>query len=431
MFMTRTLAAVALSLAAVSPTFAADPNPKSLAVPTDAAATAADLVKHLADRDYHGREEATKELRKLGRLALPALLDAVATCNNAEVRLRCDILLPAAQSADIRARVDCFLADTEGKYEHDLPGAKRFFAAVSRSDVAKQLFGDLLRSPNRDMLIAVDGPEADLAQKFADRKTELKISPTGAFVSGPGGHPGSATNTDLAALVFAEACLPDRGIGVGVAGRNMVLMNNYQFQNSYRAAMDSDSRKEAFTAVLNHWMDTRTQPQSIYAAVNMANRYTSPMALPAARKLASGKVAGGPGLYRGMAAAYVARFGTKDDLAVIEPMLEDKGVLTNMFLGGVGNKRQVIQVRDLGLAMCLLMTKQEPADYGITFRYKNNGTNDSLKYQYSAYHFEAETEEKADEKRDAAVKKFKEWQAAQKKDDKKEEKKDDKQPEKK
>ncbi len=395
---------------------AADPDPKSLAVPTAAADDAAEWVKRLADREYAEREEATKELRKLGRLALPTLRDTLATDTTPEVRLRVELLLPAAFSADLRARVDCFLADDAGKFEHDLPGAKSFFAATGRTAAAKQLFSDMLRSANREMLVAVDAPEAELFEKYLARRNELNLSVNGAVIINRGNPaPTGPTAIDMAALLFAESALPDKnmGVGVGIGVRNISLLSNYNFQNALRTALTSDARKEALAAVLDHWMDSRVQPQSIYSAISFMNRYNLPNALPAARKLLTGKVAGGPSIYRGHAIAYVARFGTAADLPTLEAIHDDKGVLTNLFVGGVGNKRHVIQNRDLALVMSLLLTKQNPTEYGIVNRYANSGVSDSLKYNYAAYHFDGDTPEEADEKRDAAFKKYAEWKAKQ------------------
>ena len=75
---------------------------------------------------YREREEAHAELAKMGRLARPAPLEAAASDPDPEVRFRCSRLLPKAGADDLKARLDTFLADTEGKYEHDLPGLKQF-----------------------------------------------------------------------------------------------------------------------------------------------------------------------------------------------------------------------------------------------------------------------------------------------------------------
>jgi len=409
-----TRAAFAL-LVCVGVSSAAEPDPKSLAIPPAVAAEAADWVRQLADRQYAERDEATRELRKLGRLALPTLQEALATNGNPEVRLRVELLLPAATAADIRAKVECFLADADGKYQHDLPGAKSFFAAVGRAPVAKKLFADIMRSANRDLLVAVDGPKADLERKYLARRDELNLSAnTPIIINRPGvANTTGPTAVDMATLLFAEAKLPDKGPTVGVGVRNTSLLNNYNFQTMLRGMLESDDRKEVLTAVLDVWMNTREQPQSIYSAISFMNRFNLPNALPAARKLVSGDVAGGSTFYRGFACAYVSRFGTAADLPILDGLHDDKGVMTNVFVGGVGNKRHVIQTRDVALAMSLLLAKLNPTDYGFTYRYGTSGNSVTLKYNYSAYYFVGDTDEKADEKRTAAFKKYVAWKATQ------------------
>jgi len=409
-----TRAASALLLVCVGVSSAAEPDPKSLAIPPAVAAEAAEWVRQLADRQYAERDEATKELRKLGRLALPTLVDALASNSNPEVRLRVELVLPAATAADIRAKVECFLADEGGKYQHDLPGAKSFFAAVGRTPVAKKLFADIMRSANRDLLVAVDGPEADLQRKYLNRRNDLNLSAnTPVIINRPGVATTGPTAVDMAALLFAEVKLPDTGPTVGVGVRNTSLLSNYNFQTVLRNMLQSDDRKEALAAVLDVWMNTREQSQSVYSAISFMNRFNLPNALPAARKLVSGKVTGGSAFYRGYACAYVSRFGTTADLSILDAMLTDKGVMTNVFVGGVGNKRHVIQSRDVALAMSLLLAKLNPTDYGFTYRYSTSGNSDTLKYNYSAYYFVGDTDEKTDTKREAAFKKYAEWKANQ------------------
>ena len=53
-------------------------------------------MQQLSDREFATRDSATKGLRGLGRLAVPALREALATDSNPEVRLRVEMLLPTA-----------------------------------------------------------------------------------------------------------------------------------------------------------------------------------------------------------------------------------------------------------------------------------------------------------------------------------------------
>ena len=55
---------------------AASPDPASLLVPPEQVAKARDLVRLLGSDFYRDRDAATRELEAMGRLALPALIEA-------------------------------------------------------------------------------------------------------------------------------------------------------------------------------------------------------------------------------------------------------------------------------------------------------------------------------------------------------------------
>jgi hypothetical protein len=390
---------------------AADPDPKSLAVPADTTARATDLVGSLASREYAVRVEATEELRKLGRFALPTLRDALAANSNPEIRLRIEMLLPTATADDLRARVECYLADGDGKYQHDLPGAGVYFTVAGRTTAAEKLFRDMMGSPNRDLIAALDDREADLNRRYLARRAELRLSATGSHTTGGADAPNA---TDLAALLLAESRLPDKPATTVRGVRTVSVFRNSLLQNRVKDALESDTRGDALAAVLTAWMETRDDYLTIYYAVSAMTRADSPLALPAARKQATGEVAGGSTTYRGRAIAYIGRFGTAADLRILEKLFDDRGPSGTVFLGGAPRKRTVIQVRDLALAMALLLTEQEPEDYGITNRYAATAKPTvTQKYMYSAYYFDAEDDDKADEKRDAALKKYAAWKAKQ------------------
>jgi hypothetical protein len=190
---------IALALAAVAGLLApatgaskdskADPNPKSLEVPPEELSKARELVQKLGSEAYAEREAAERELAQMGRLARPALLDGVTTDPDPEVRARCNTLLPKANAEEVKARLDSFVADAEGKYDHDLPGWHRLRAVVrgewtmfgwthtARPDAekaARDLFIEFMRAPGgRKLLAAVDGPPGDLGRLVAGYKQDL------------------------------------------------------------------------------------------------------------------------------------------------------------------------------------------------------------------------------------------------------------------
>ena len=123
----RTLALPLLFALAV-PAAGSSPDPKRLAVPPEDMLKAQELVRQLGSDDFPVRESAHDRLAKMGRLAKPALGTALASNPDPEVRSRCRELMPRAAAADLKARLATFLADTDGKFEHDLSRWNEFQA---------------------------------------------------------------------------------------------------------------------------------------------------------------------------------------------------------------------------------------------------------------------------------------------------------------
>jgi hypothetical protein len=124
------------SLILASAAGADSPDPAKLAIPAEVRSRAETLVRQLGSQAFRDRDTATRELFRMGRLALPALYDAREDADP-EVRMRAERLLPRAEAEDLRARVDTFLADAEGKFTHDLPGWHRFKALAGKDQLVR------------------------------------------------------------------------------------------------------------------------------------------------------------------------------------------------------------------------------------------------------------------------------------------------------
>ena len=383
----------------------ADPDPKSLEVPAEVDRKSREAIRAFAGVSFAERERANRELKEFGRMALPALRDALATSSSAEVQLRCEMLLPRAAAEDFRARVDCFLADAKGKFDHKLPGAKEFFAVAGKSEASRALFREIVVSPNQALLVALAGKPEDLANAVAVRRNHFQAHFLGTDGTGRP-HPKAS---DLAALLFAESFVLE--IATPRIGAPSTQFLN---QPELRTALEAPATKEVYTAILTKWIDTREVAATLYQAMTLSTNLKLTTAMKCAKKLLDLKSA--PGSYRGMAMTAIAKNGTAADVAVLEGYLKDSTVLITTFLPGGpgGNKRVPVQTRDAALALCLLVQKKEPADFGMVSRQKS--ASEIARMQYG-YHCFDDADGDADKKRDAAVKKYGEWKADAKKKD--------------
>lgn len=397
---------VAGGAAHAAPPAKPSPDPKSLTVPPEELSKARELVQKLGSEAFTEREAAERDLAAMGRLARAALLDGVNLDPDPEVRARCRTLLPKATAEEMKARLDSFLADSEGKYEHDLPGWHQLRATVrgewkmfgwtytarpGADKAARELFIEFMKAPGgRQVLTAVGGPPEDLGGVVAARKTEMY----NAMYPRVGGiNARIPTAFEVGVVVFAESQVHSRHVPRAVALSTAISRSNLQSLTS-----GGDEKSAAMRAVMNAWFDSRTDASELYAAYTLANNMQNN---DAAGRLA-GRIMSTPGVqgfYKGQVLTTMVRQKSLDQLPNIEKAFTDTTVLTTTIKVVNGMQvRQSIEVRDAALAAALVMTGQEPSDYGFESFPKNQGVNFS--YAWARI---------PDEKRKEAFEKWKTW----------------------
>lgn len=268
------LCAFGLVAAAAAPARGASPDPKDLAVSPQELLKARELVQKLGSETYREREEAQAELAKMGRLARAVLAEAVAADADPEVRLRAARLLPKASAADLKARIDTFLEDKGGKFEHDLPGLRAYRSKLGGSDKARALYAELLKSPNNlELLSAVERGPAEAGRAVADRRNTLWMDMNGQRFNGS--RPPAVRQPalgDVAAVLFVEVLVPADSIPkVG----QWAYMNSAQFLQQGEAMLTLNGtdrpHNAAFRALAAQWIGTRTDPTEMSNIVYMLN----------------------------------------------------------------------------------------------------------------------------------------------------------------
>lgn len=393
--------AILVGLAVPATAAPPSPDPKSLEISQEELSKARELVRKLGSETFLDREDAERDLAAMGRTARVALLDGANTDPDPEVRARSRALVSRAISLEMKARLDTFLADTDGKYEHELPGWTRLRSVV-RGDwsmlgwtwagravgdkAARDLFVEFLNAPGGRKLLAALGSGTDnLGSAVAALKQELYYVRIGRA----GTNPRTVTAMEVAVIMFVDSQVPFKGGG----GRNNLFTNVIQTSGILQSANGADEKSAALRAVLNAWLDTRTDPIEMYSAMNIANQ--------AQNNDAAGRLAvrllnapGAQGVYKGLALATIVRLKMTDQLPAIEKAFSDASVLSTTIrvVNGV-QVRQSIEVRDASLAAILVMTGQNPEDYGFDAFPKTP----TFSYSYARI---------ADEKRTAAFMKY-------------------------
>ncbi len=247
---------------------AASPDPKSLVVPPETLSKARELVRRLGSESYREREESQTELSKMGRLARRPLSDAILSDPDPEIRLRAARLLPRASADDLKARINTFLADTAGKYEHDLPGLKTFRKTLGTDEKSRALYVDILKSSyNLDMFAAIDRSTTEGGRAIADRRSmmwsDMQYRPV--LPGSKPFQPKQPTLPDIAALLYAESLInsdhiPKTSTWTWVNGANFV-----QQSASMQALNGGNSiaHAQAYKSIVRKWLATRTDAQEL------------------------------------------------------------------------------------------------------------------------------------------------------------------------
>lgn len=384
--MTR-LAVWAAVLALAPAARGASPDPKSLAIPEPDLERARALAGRLGDHTFQTREQATRELFRMGRAALPVVERALSTTADPEVKARCEWLLPRAVAADQRARLDTFLADADGKYDHDLPGWNELARVTGNTKAARELFVDMVRvKGNAEVLAGLRDP-AGFGRRLAARRVEL-YNRVFRFSDGRREPP---TGPEVAALVLAEAVNPTPAVD-----------RRYQFaafsavtQPAVRDYLTAAGKGEAFRKLVAHWFDSRTdahEQNSAMSAASVLNLKEVPPAALAARVLSRDEPAAGnnppvaaptAAYTKAQALSLVAKTGDKSYLPVVKKLFADDAAFVQWRFNNGVNQQVEVKVRDTALAMAVVLTGQDPKAYGFDVQ----NPAEAAKYYYYNYSF--------------------------------------------
>jgi hypothetical protein len=343
----------------------------------------------------------------MGRLARSVLVDAANTDPSQEVRSRCAALLPKANALEMRARLEVFMADTEGKYDHDLQGWNQFRnlirdewslfgyqvstnAVLDKS--ARAVFADMITgSVNRQIVMMTGGGQVELGQLVADRRQELynQKYPRTVVIGGMIVRPAPARDPsaeDIAVLLFAETHVSSKFVPRGVSVLNLVSTSNF-----LSAAKAGDDKGRIYRAIASAWLESKTDPIDMYQSISIAsNLGLNDQATRMAVKLMTAP--GVPISYRGQGAMHLARLGTKEHLPLLEKSLTDATVaytirenVTNVPVQE--RPTHDVQVRDMALAVSVLISGQNLDEYGFVDNLRSNGALAGTKtYSYSRYY---------------------------------------------
>jgi hypothetical protein len=408
--MSRFLAILVGGLFAASAS-GASPDPKDLTIPPEELSKARELVHKLGSEVFRDREDANAELLKMGRKARQALLEAASSDPDPEVRFRCSRLLPHAGADDLKARLDTFLADADGKFDHDLPGLKQFRKLVGGDEKARSLFVEVIKSPyNLELLQAVERGDTEGGRAIADRRALMYSNLQHRNVGGRIVQPTPIPLSDIACLLFAEALVPSKdiprtGIWAYVTGVTFLQQppSNEVLQNG-----NNKPHADAYKRIVASWLETRDDVQDLNQLPYIAGQLLKgfPQSNTLLRRIMTTE--GVQGYAKGQAMQYLVQDKGKDEIPFLKKLLTDDTMVTQVWFQMPNQPNQPPQmhqclVRDVALAHLIILTGQKMPDYGYSFP-PNSNPGAGQPAAYGNYAFTT------DEARSAALVKFGFWQ---------------------
>jgi RNA polymerase sigma factor (sigma-70 family) len=324
---------------------------------------ASQLVRQLGSSSFAAREDAARRLRQMGLKALP-VIRAGQRDSDREIARRCADLLPLIRDEQWKSFVERFNADRDRKGDFDHPVWLRFKKVVGDDRASRELFASMIADGHRARLLEAaedDVPKAgDVYASEAGRIGKLAregIPALPANVRGPRG-PYREYHSPLAEI----ATLLYLGTYSGSARSSpedteIFALLRSDFGYPVRAA---SSLRPPLPRLFARWLDTRGKQDTIESGLRVALDLRIREVLPVARKVAADRAA--RPLTLGLALPLLGKFGDERDLPALAAVSDDR---RECFRSRVDGKAVRTQVRDVAVAVRLLVRGQDPAKFGF------------------------------------------------------------------
>lgn len=348
-----------------------------------------ELVRQLGAKSYRVREGAARDLLKRGAASVAALTDGVKD-TDPEVSQRCRQLLPQATALDRNEKLAALLKDPASPPPKGLAGLERFLKITGDDKGARELYAELLSIHHRTLEAAEEDIKKATEQfrQFSDdayNKWRASIN-TGRYST----DTMFATRADMTFFLFFSSDSRIRKNDPAFSRASILLQGN-QISN----AISEKDGTPAMRKIFLDWLENESQPGFQQRGFLIASQANLKEALPLALKLLERKEQ--QSYNKAQILVTLFKLGGKEHIPKLEPLLDDKSVLTTFNFGN--GKPLTIQMRDVAMGVSAQLAGQKLADYGFDNRFGNavGGTS---------YHYYGFADDKS---RDEAHAKWKDW----------------------
>jgi len=360
--------------------------------PASGATKALALVRQLGSESYQAREEAARELADIGKTAEKALRDGLRD-DDAEVRRRCQELLTHINRSELEVALDAFLADKDTKLISKVPAWSRYRKLIGEDEPARALFVEMCCAESA----LLDALEKD--RKGASNRVMTRCQEIFQQLYTPQGQRGTVSLGQVVALMYAAT-----DDTYQVQPQAIYQLNSLLYQQEPRQGFTNN---QAARRLLVAYVQQRSNdPNMAHQNMNLAMQFDLKECVEPALKMA---LARDQQVYtRATALIVVGRLGGKVHIDKLKPLLADTTAVGQSAFNQV---RINTQLRDVALAMSILLAGQQPLDYEFPYlQAMQQFVRGNMAGFYYSPHYLGFSD---DAGRTKAFKKWEAWQAAQ------------------
>jgi len=345
------------------------------------------LVYQLGSADFADREQAQRNLLEIGSAALPALRRATGA-NDLELRYRARQIILELQSRLVEEVLAQLESGDPTVTAAVLPGWKRYSRLMGDSEETRRLFVEMVRAEPA-LMGAVDGSPEQTWVEFERRCADVWLRRGNRQRNG-------LPVPSVAALLFVGTLDECRPSAAALRCMESVILNDGDFATEMGRTDGSGSVRQ----LVGLWI---VRPDAVPAALrlNIAYRFELYEGMEIARDVIQG---GQNGDLIQKAILFIARFGSRDNIAELEELLDNDTPLPTPRRSASASYS--LRVQDVALAGLLHLTEQDAKGYGFEI------IRDNSQFVYNIGSMGFNT----DEEREAALQKWHAWRGEHFKD---------------
>lgn len=302
-------------------------------------------IEQLGHKRFVVRERATKRLTDLGVPAMGQLRLASRSANR-EVRFRSQTILNSIQQADFEQRVSLFAEGRGSELPTPLPGWTAFREKFGDTPESRSLF--VLMQKQERRLMEAFGRNPGSAARLLNQRFRLVQDHAARSESQP-------SVGSIAALLLVVG---HDGVTVNSVSNQYIM--NYLFSQTFKVEMNgtSGSKRDLLKGLLGPFV-AQADGDNLHQVMALALEYGLKESLSPARRILTTTSSRRSFVLPGAIFA-VARFGGKEDIRLLDGLLDDRTAYTRSALGD-----QQTQICDLALAAAIHLSKREYRDFGF------------------------------------------------------------------